>query len=451
MAELINDVRPFPALHYSPEKIKSIGNCLSAPYDVISPTAQDAYYNRHPNNVVRLILGRITEKDTEHDNRYTRANAFLQAWKKEKVLIRSEHPSFFVYEQSFALPNGEAKTMQGFIGLVRLSDYEEGKILPHEKVLKKPVEDRIKLTMTTGTQFEYIWGLYQDEGSVIDGILSETEAGHCLIDYDERETGVTHKLFRLSDAEKCTKIEETMRNKRIYIADGHHRYQTMLNVREEMRRRYPNSGPDAPWEFIMMFLVNSAHEGLVILPTHRLLYGLPEGKISALEKDLEPHFTVSAYSAADGKRDAALTSWRQALAVARNPVFGIVRRDEPSFLTAELKDPAAYRNLLTERASDTWKMLDVNILNTLILQKILGLTEEMMSLQQHVEYCKDEAEALERVERGEMQAAFILNATPLEAVLTIAEAGEKMPRKSTFFFPKPVSGLVFFEMEDRSS
>jgi uncharacterized protein (DUF1015 family) len=446
MSHVVNEVKPFQALHYNPLVIDNIGLCLSQPYDVISPTEQDGYYAQHDYNVIRLILNKIEESDGPTNNRYTRANEFLQNWKKESILICSEHPSFFVYEQSFNLPGIGWKKLKGFIGLVRLADYEEGRILPHEKVLKKPVEDRITLTTTTDTQFEYIWGLYPDTTFEIDRILDRHEEIAALVDYKDPKTGVRHRLHRLKDPAHCRSIETVMRRNKIYIADGHHRYQTMLNVRDAMRKKYPKAGRNAPWEFIMMFLVNTLHDGLIILPTHRLLYGLDESALNKLKRELPDYFTEMRFPFGTNDEAAVRSRWLGALAAAPNPAFGLALKGDSAYFLLALKEIDAYKKLITEKATDAWKLLDVNVLNILILRKMLGITEEMMSLQSNVEYVKDTALALKRVTSGEMQAAFILKPTPLSAVVSVADAGEKMPRKSTFFFPKPLSGLVFYEM-----
>jgi uncharacterized protein (DUF1015 family) len=274
MPDRINDVRPFRALHYDPKKVRNIGLCLSQPYDVISPAQQEAYYGQHPFNVIRLILNRIEAGDDERNNRYTRARDLLAEWRADGILHPTRAPSFWIYEQDFDLPEIGRKKVKGFIGAVRLQDYAERRILPHEKVIKGPLEDRIRLTQTTNAQFEYIWSLYQDKAYLIDDILDRQERAEPIIDYVEERFGVRHKLWRLTDPAACEVISRTINRLKIYIADGHHRYQTMLTVREEMRRKFPGAGPDAPWEFIMMFLVNSEHEGLTILPTHRVLHNI---------------------------------------------------------------------------------------------------------------------------------------------------------------------------------
>jgi len=449
MPDRINDVRPFRALHYNPLKVDPIGACLSQPYDVISPAQQEEYYGRHPNNVVRLILNRIEDGDGEERNRYTRARDTLRQWREEGILRGTKKPSFWVYEQEFDLPGIGRRSVKGFIGAVRLSDYGEKRILPHEKVLKGPLEDRIRLTETTGTQFEYIWSLYQDKAFLIDGILDEQERIEPILDWAEPEDGVRHRMWRLTDPTSCAVISRTLSRQKIYIADGHHRYQTMLTVRDRMRLRYPDAGPDAPWEYIMMFLVNSEQEGLTILPTHRMLDGVQVDSLHRLGADILEHFHVKKYVFANGDEADVRRHWLRDLRKVENGEhrIGAYIANTNGYYLLTLKDEEAYEELVDLDFSSAWKLLDVNILNTLVLEKILGITEEQLSQGKSISYTKDVDEALSRVRAGEIQVALVLNGTRLQDVITIACNEERMPRKSTYFYPKPVSGLVFYPMD----
>lgn len=449
MPDQINEVRPFRALHYDPAVVSDIGLCLSQPYDVISGAQQEAYYRQHPNNVVRLILGRIEAGDTENDNRYTRARDLLGRWREDGILRLTGRPSFWVYEQEFDLPDAGRRRVRGFIGAVRLRDYAERRILPHEKVIKGPLEDRIRLTETAATQFEYIWSLYQDKAYIIDNILDAQEKEAAIIDFTEQPVGVRHRMWRLTDPESCEIIRRTMSRLKIYIADGHHRYQTMLTIRDRMRARFPEAGPDAPWEYIMMFLVNSEHEGLTILPTHRMLHGIQVESLYRLGASILEHFHVKKYTFRDGDEPAVRRRWLRDLrsVEAGEHKFGAFIVNTSGYYLLTLRDEEAYEELVRLDFSSEWKLLDVNILNTLILEEILGITEEQLSLATNISYTKDIDEALARVHAGDIDVAFALNSTALTDVLAIAENNERMPRKSTYFFPKPVSGLVFYPMD----
>ena len=449
MPDRINDVRPFRALHYDPATVKDIGPCLTQPYDVISPEQQDAYYRQSPHNVIRLILNREEPGDGEKHNRYTRARDQLAEWRASGVLHATVRPSFWIYEQEFDLPGIGRKRVKGFIGAVRLRDYAERRILPHEKVLKGPLEDRIRLTETTNTQFEYIWSVYQDKAYVIDNILDDSEREPPIIDYREQPIGVRHRMWRLIDPAQCDIIRRTVARLKIYIADGHHRYQTMLTIRDRMRARYPEAGPDAPWEHIMMFLVNSEHEGLTILPTHRMLYNIQVDSLYQLAGSILEHFHVKKYAFRDGDEGEVRRRWLRDLAAVEpgDHKLGAYIVNTNGYYLITLKDEEAYEELVRLDFSSAWKLLDVNILNTLVLEQILGITEEQLNLSTSIAYTKDVGEALARVRSGEMQVALILNPTALRDVITIADNDERMPRKSTHFYPKPVSGLVIYPMD----
>lgn len=449
MPDQINDVRPFRALHYNPLKVDPIGACLSQPYDVISPAAQEEYYARHPYNVIRLILNRIEGGDGEQRNRYTRARDTLRLWRETEVLRGTKRPSFWIYEQEFDIPGVGHRSVRGFIGAVRLSGYEEKRILPHEKVLKGPLEDRIRLTETTDTQFEYIWSLYQDKAYVIDNVLDGQVRASPIVDWEEPGACVRHRMWRLSDPGSCAVINRTLSRHRIYIADGHHRYQTMLTVRDRMRRRFPDAGPDAPWEYIMMFLVNSEHEGLTILPTHRMLDGIQVKSLHSLGAAILEHFHVKKYVFLNGNEADVRRHWLRDLHNVENGEhrIGAYIANTNGYYLLTLKDEEAYEELVDLDFSSEWKLLDVNILNTLVLEKILGITEEQLSLGRSISYTKDVDEAISKVRAGEIQVALILNGTRLTDVITIAGNDERMPRKSTYFYPKPVSGLVFYPMD----
>ncbi len=449
MQNRMNDVRPFRAIHYDPKVVGDVGPCLSQPYDVISPAQQETYYRQHPNNVVRLILNKIEKTDTESDNRYTRAKGLLEDWRKTGVLHPTRVPSFWMYEQQFDLPDIGRKKVKGFIGAVRLRDYEERRILPHEKVIKGPLEDRIRLTQVTNTQFEYIWSLYRDEAYVIDDILDSEEKLSPIIDYYEPSSGVNHRMWRLMDPATCDVITRTMADRKIYIADGHHRYKTMLTIRDEMRRRFPDAGPDAPWEFIMMFLTNTEHEGLTILPTHRMLHNVRVDSLNRLGADILDHFHVKKYPFRDGDEPEARRKWLRDLRAmeAGEHKIGAYIVNTNGYYLLTLRDRESYAEFVDLDFSAEWKLLDVNILNTLIMENILGTPEDQLSAQGNITYTKDVEEAISTARSGDAQVAFILNPTALKDVITIAENNEIMPRKSTYFYPKPVSGLVFYPME----
>ena len=460
MPTAANEVLPLRALHYDPQRVEEIGRCLAQPYDVISPAMQDVYYAQHPYNVVRLILGRRHAGDTEADNRYTRAAATLQDWLARGVLRQAGRPSFWAYEQRFALPGVGSRRVTGLIGRVRLQDYATGAILPHEQVMGGVVEDRLRLTRACNVQMEYIWSIYRERSGTVDRLLEDAKSAPAVIDHDEEQQGVRpqavrHRLWRLVDEAALAEISRTLRRQPIFIADGHHRYQTMLHYRDEMRRRHPDAGAQAPWEFVLMFLVNSEHQELTILPIHRLLRGSASADPRVLEGSLAEHFAVRRYRHADGGRAAAERRWLHDLAAARpgERKLGVYLRGSGTFLAATLREGAVTPGADAggAAASPRWRRLGVNVLNVLVLRRIFGVTEAELDGGERVSYTNSAGEALAAVDGGHADVALLMNPTALDDVLAVAAGGERLPRKSTFFYPKPVSGLLLYPMAERGA
>jgi uncharacterized protein (DUF1015 family) len=450
MTEGINEVRPFRADHYNPEKIQDIGLCLTRPYDVISPSEQDEYYRRHPYNVVRLILNKIEPDDGDDNNRYTRSRDLLNAWRDEKAIVSYRRPSFWVYEQDFQVEGLPPRHLSGFIGLVRLQDYASGRILPHENIIREPLEDRIRLTRTAHTQFEYIWSMYPDPHNTVDGILATCDHDIQVIDHTEKKTRFRHRLWRLVNPEQCAAVSQAVSNRRIYIADGHHRYQTMLTIRDEMRKLHPEAGPDAPWEFIMMFLVSANQDGLTTIGTHRMLTDLPPVSEQTIRDAVKLGFVVRAYSFSEDDEIEARQMWLRELRNAdpRDHKFGVALKDVKTYYLLEIDEKRATRMVEGESGSLTLRLLDVSLLNSVVFKILLGLSEEQIKPQVTVHYTPKVQLAIDKVRSGEMQSAWILNHTALDEIMTVADNREKMPQKSTHFYPKPLSGLVFYNMNN---
>ena len=458
-----NEVLPLRALRYDAGRVGSIGACLAQPYDVITPAMQEAYHAQHPYNVVRLILGRQFAADTAADNRYTRAAATLDDWQARGVLGVAARPAFWAYEQRFALPEVGARQVTGLIGRVRLHDYGAGAILPHEQVMAGVVKDRLELTRACNVQMEYIWSIYREPGGAVDRLLERAKSAPAVIDHHEEPAGeagsgegragaVRHRLWRLADEMDTATVSRTLSRRPIYIADGHHRYQTMLHFRDEMRRRHPHAGPHAPWEFILMFLVNSEHQQVTILPIHRLLRGSAIDDAGALELRLAEHFAMRRYRHAEGGRAAAQGRWLRDLAAARpgERRLGLYLRGSGTFLTATLRDGAAAGHG-ADGVSPRRLRLGVNVLNDLVLRRLFGVTEAELDGGERVGYTHDAGEALAAVDGGHADVALLMNPTALDDILAVADEGERLPRKSTFFYPKPVSGLLFYPMAERAA
>jgi len=448
-----NKIRPFKGLRYKIKLFKSPGEFLCWPYDIIDKKHQNEFYRRSSYNVIRLALGKIYKTDTENNNRYTRAKKYLNLWKKKKILLKDSVPSIYLYEQKYVLPfSNEVKTIRGFIALVKLQNYKARKILPHEEVLTKPLEDRYNLTIATNTQFSAIYGLYHDKKNVIDNMLDNfIKKNKPIINYRESET-LHHKFWQVTDTDIIKKIQKIMKKKLIYIADGHHRYQTMLKYRNYYRKKY-NLSPkvEHPVDYIMMFFVNMDHQGLSILPTHRILYNLKGMKLKTLLEHIKDYFHLKVYNFSSKQEEQEIRKeWYEDLKKTGQKMhaFGVYIKNINRYFLLTLKNEEAYMKMSKVKKSKVWKKLDVSIIHTLLIDYILHITKKDISNQIYIDYTKDFTEAIEKVKYDKYQVAIILNPPKVREVIKIANHGEKMPQKSTYFYPKILTGLVIYEMAD---
>ena len=471
---MTNEILPFRALHYNTDSVDRIADCLSQPYDVISPELQEEYYARSELNVVRLILNKEREDDTKQENRYTRARKHLRRWRERGVLVPSEREAFWIYEQEYSAPDESRARIRGFIGAVRLQELDSGSVVPHEKIMKGPLEDRLRLTRETWTQLESIWGFYREESGAVEQVMQEVCADPPLFDTFEsvqlrHGEEVVHRLWRCDKPEHCDAVRHTVGRCPIYIADGHHRYHTMLAFRDEARRH--RGGADGPWEYISMWLVNASAQTMTVLPYHRLFGGKDGRAPAALLDGLSSRFDVRPFGGAEKDDGGAGLSRRQRLTgwihtVRRmgegSPSFGLALRAGTAgagqagagvaLYTVTLRQPDEYAQESNKHGhSRRWRMLDVNILNGLVFERILGLDEAALSASRELEYTHSVEEAVTAVESGTSQAAFVMNPTRISDVIALSDQGEVLPRKSTFFYPKPVSGLVMYPMAETES
>lgn len=423
-------IRPFKAIIYNKKKIKNMLKVVAPPYDIIPPDMQDELYKIHENNVVRLILGKIKKSDTEADNRYTRAASDFRSWLKENILIEESVSAIYIYTQTYRY-DGKRIDRIGFISLMEL-DLEDKKVLPHEKTLKAPKEDRLRLMRAVKANLSPIFMLYEDAkhkvNNILKGYSKKTEPF-----IDVNIDSVRHRVWALTDKDAIKKIEGVMNKKDIFIADGHHRYETSKNyARELIERGAPQSLIDNS-RFFMAYFVPIEEKSLLIMPTHRLIKdarGLSKEEI--IEK-LSKYFIVEKLPTAK-KLLAYLSELRASHA------FGMYLGENGHY-ALKLKDFNKAKTFMGEGSAD-WKSLDVSILHLFILQYVLGISDE----DDNIEFVKDPDEAFKGIDKGGARIAFFLNPTKVTQVKRIAEHGEKMPRKATYFYPKPLSGLVIRKM-----
>ncbi|MDP3730177.1 MAG: DUF1015 domain-containing protein [Candidatus Omnitrophota bacterium] len=433
-------IRPFKAIIYNRKKVKNISKVVAPPYDIIPPDMQDKLYRAHDNNVVRLILAKIKDNDTETDNRYTRAAADFRSWLKEGILIEDGNPAIYIYTQTYTY-GGKKIDRIGFISLMEL-DIEDKKVLPHEKTLKAPKEDRLHLMRAVKANLSPIFMLYEDtKHKVINILKSCSKKTKPFIDVNI--DSVRHRVWALTDKNAIEKIESVMGKKDIFIADGHHRYETSKNYARELIASGASQREIDDSKFFMAYFVELEEKSLLIMPTHRLVKdarGLSEEEI--IEK-LGKYFTVEKLSTAK-KLLARLSELSSSHAFGMYlpvPCTGAAKRrlvqGATGFYVLKLKDFKKAKTFMGEGSAD-WKSLDVSILHLFVLKHILEISDE----DDNIEFVKDPGEAFKGIDSGGARIAFFLNPTKVTQVKKVAEHGEKMPRKATYFYPKPLSGLV---------
>ena len=433
------DVRPFRGLRYGPEA-GSLAHTIAPPYDVISPEQQRALYQRSPHNVVRIEYGEERPGDNDGDNRYTRAASDLARWRSDGVLVRDERPAFYVYRQAFD-SDGPRVRHTCFVAL-RLEEWEKGVVKPHEQTFPHHKQDRLALLRATGTQASPVYSIARDRG---DAPYDWPDPDEWL--YDFEADGQRHKLGALFDPVKQATLVAQLSESDVYIADGHHRYETALAYRDEVRAKAPQWSGDEPENFVMMGLTDVADPGLVVLPTHRIV-DPPAFPPDALER-------ISRAFAVD---DVTPKSWDGTGLLRLLARLEAAKRGAAAFATIGLEQNRLHLLTLTGRAAieammppdqpQAWKRLDVNILQYGVLQPVFGIDDAVLARGRTVTYTQDAREAHAAVESGRARLAFLLNATPVEQVLAVADAGARMPQKSTYFYPKLPTGLVMYPFED---
>jgi len=431
------ETAPFKGMVYNNKKIKKLDDVMSPPYDIISEKMQNDLYEKNEYNFVKLILGKIYPDDTDTNNRYTRAKQLFDAWQQQGILIPSTAPAIYPYKVQYTLKN-EKKQMNGFFILLKL-DPEYRTVKAHEKTLAKPKADRLNLMRACYANLEPIQLMYMDQKDTIRKTMDEsvTEPLVRVKGYD----GFTHTLWRLDDTEVVQEILDELKAKILFIADGHHRYQTSINFAQEKREQTKNTDPNAPFNYIMVVLCNMFDPGLSILPTHRFIK-MPKVNFQDLAKKLEQYFTVEKKPVTSKKNYEKLGKHiMNDIETATAHKLALYAKDAYYVLT--LKDERVMDTLSADH-SKTWRTLDVSILHKLILEQFLGINEK--NLEDHVKYTRVDAEALQLVDEGSYDFSFLINATKIDQLKAIADASEHMPQKSTYFLPKMLSGLVMYKM-----
>jgi uncharacterized protein (DUF1015 family) len=432
------EIFPFRALRYDPHQVK-LGDVVTQPYDKITEAMQARYYELSPHNLVRIILGRRQDTDSSSFNAYTRAAEYLHDWRSGGILKQDAEPSVYLYSQTFNVPGKrELAERHGLIALGRLHEYADCIVFPHERTLLKPREDRLNLLRAAKAHFGQIFMLYSDPKAEIEHLLKKTTDEEPEISVlDEYE--VLHRVWKISDPRLIAAVQNQFRDKRLLIADGHHRYETALAYRDELRARGAGASADSTHEFIMMTFVRMESRGLVILPTHRVVQGLPTYDREKMLDAAKQFFTIDRIDLRSESRSATTLLEE---AGESGTAFVAVTRQGPYLLRAK-KRPV--HDALTEIPARQ-RELDVVQLHKILLERALGISEEAIRNQEHIVYERDAFEAISRVRQG-ANVAFLMNPPRIEQVSEIAFAGDVLPQKSTDFYPKLLSGLTIYALE----
>ena len=444
-------VHPFRAFRYNPARAP-FDRVLTQPYDKISPAMQEKYYAADPHNLIVVEKGRAYPGDTPQNNVYTRAATALNDWIRNNVVVQDLEPVFYAYTQEYTVPGTEERrTRQGFIGAGKLEEYSAGVVFRHEHTLSGPKADRLELLRHTKTHTGQLFMLYSDAEKRIDTILVEVESAAAPATEMRDEYGVVHRLWVIAEPQRVAAIQKAMEQQKLVIADGHHRYETALNYRNERRTRAGKVEPDAPYERAMMTFINARSEGLTILPTHRVAAHVHDFSWTSMRRHLEPWFAAEAFpfsgsaerSEAKKKFLARLTSAREKRAIG---VYPAVEAQKRAFYVLTLREGASLAQLLPN-VSPLQRELDVVLLHEGILEPALGITPQAVTAEANLTYEREALAALDAVDSGRAQISFLLNPCDVEQVMKIATAGEVMPQKSTDFYPKLMSGITMYREE----
>jgi uncharacterized protein (DUF1015 family) len=434
------EITPFRGVLYDPATVSDVSAVVAPPYDVIGPVEQEALYERHPSNVVRLELGREHPGDGPKDNRYTRAKRFLDEWLRDGVLWRDGRPAIYLYAVEYRLRSGAVRTMRGFLSLVKLEEFGTGRIFPHENTRAAAKDDRYQLLETCRSNFSPIFSLYSDPAGDIIRTLEAAGGGRPRIAVTDSDGG-HHRLWTVTDLAALERVVAAMKPLPLFIADGHHRYESALRYRNVQRKAHGRSGA-LPSDWVLMYFSNLDDPGLTILPTHRVLPGPLPCPVAVIRQRLAETFTLAAVPFTKETEPAVRAKFLDALHAAQvrdTHVVGFVARGELRYDLLTLNPTG-----LARQGPSARERLDVSILQQLVFRGVLRLTPQD---EERLVYIKDEEDALTTVARGDGELAFLLNPPKVAEVKDVARVGDRMPHKSTYFYPKPLTGLVLNVME----
>lgn len=431
------EIQAFRGVRYNLGRVGSLSDVVTPPYDVIGPELQDQFYKLHPNSFIRIDLNKMESSDDEKSNRYTRAAKFYKQWRDEGVFLTEADPAIYVYHQEFTA-DGTTYVRKGFLGRQRLTRFGEGQVFPHEETLPAAKVDRLMLMVTTKANLSPVFGLYPDAKCEADTLLDNAIAGKTpLVATDH--LGVVHRLWPVTDVATISKLSAIMGPKPIFIADGHHRYETACNYRDQIY----DSGflsPEHPANYVLMMCVAMDDPGLIVMPTHRLFQGVPSLTSAELTAKLSPFFTTR--PAGTGP-EAATSVWEDIETGGRQDAIGLYTQKDGCWIIATLTEAGKARMAeVAKEHTEAWQSLGVSLLHRLIIGDVLGCVDLPKPGYVHLI-----DEVTDGLKTGEYPLAAVVMPATVEHVRTISMGGERMPAKSTYFYPKLLSGLVINTLE----
>jgi uncharacterized protein (DUF1015 family) len=428
---------PFRGVFYNKKKLKNLSKVMSPPYDIISPEEQEALYALNDFNYVRIILGKEFPGDNEYNNRYIRASAFLNGWLRHKVLLTDDKPALYVYEQVFTA-QGKKHVRLGFISLLRLEDMGRGKVFPHEETYPRAKLDRLQLMRATNADLDSIFAFYSDKKEKIVKAIKPFMKKKPLIETKDLDN-IVHRVWKIDRKPAINKIVQEMKDKAVFIADGHHRYEAAIRYKNELKMKNTKFTEDEAYNHVMVYFTPVESRGLVVLPIHRAVSNLAYFDPIRFETDLAEYFEVTAYQATKKTADqVGKKLGKEMQRLAGQHAFGLYLGNYRYYLLT-LRDEKLVDEMVAEEKPKAWKHLDVTILHYAVFDRLLNMASET---EDKVTYFKSEAEAIKAVDEKGALMAFLLNPTRIEEIIAVAGELEKMPHKSTYFYPKLLSGLV---------
>ena len=423
-------IKGFRGMRYNLEKAGEISKLCCPPYDIISEEQRLEYISENEYNIIRLELPK------EGENPYANAKDILEMWKSKGILVSEDKPAIYIYEEEFTA-YGKKNSIKGIIARVRLEEFSKGIILPHEFTLSKAKEDRLNLMKATNCNFSQIYALYMDKEHTTLNTIDEQSKTDAQLEFTDGD-GVTHRLWIVTDEEVISKLVTDFADRKLYIADGHHRYETALNYRNYCRENGLSKEGGAQ-DYQMIYLVDMEHPGLVVFPTHRLVRDLPDFDKEKVLEGCKKHFKITKMQGTENMEAELKNLYNRG-----EKAFGFYCGNGEWYLLV-LKDIEVMKSLLPELSTAS-QQLDVTVLHSLILEEIFLINKENMANQINLTYTKFFEEAISMVDNGKCQCSFVLNPTRVTEIRDVATAGEKMPQKSTYFYPKMITGMVMNDL-----